>query len=148
MPLVSYAALDMRRNLARQRMGGCYQETPAEAKMLRAAMVIALETGTPKIVMELHTQMVEHFADEFPVVDPEAVDKSSRKPKEPVFNYLHLLDQPRVYTALKEWHAALADAGEVVRFLTSKGDWMSMRPEAFNETGEFLYNTRKRWRQG
>ena len=73
-----------------------------------------------------------------PPYDPEAVDEKGRKPKKLVYHHVNLRARARVYAALKEWDAALADAEEVVKFLTSKGGWMSMRPDGLGEAEEQL----------
>ncbi len=73
-----------------------------------------------------------------PPFDPEAVDEKGRKLKKPVYNYAHLRARARVYLALGNREAALADAEEVLDFLTTKGGWMSMRPEGLDEAEDFV----------
>ena len=75
--------------------------------------------------------------------DPEAVDERGRKLKKPVYNHVHIRARARVNAALKNWDAAEADAEEVVKFLTSKGGWMSMRPVALDEAEELLESIKK-----
>ncbi|MDG2221901.1 MAG: hypothetical protein P8L85_10995 [Rubripirellula sp.] len=78
-----------------------------------------------------------------PPFDPEAVDEKGRKLKEPVFNYVHLRARARVYAAMNNWNAALADAEEAVKFLTAKGGWMSMRPDDLDQAETLLADIRK-----
>jgi hypothetical protein len=73
-----------------------------------------------------------------PPFDPEAVDEKGRKLKKPVHNYIHLRARARVYQALGDQAAALTDAEEVLKFLTTKGGWMSMRPEGLDEAEDYV----------
>lgn len=73
-----------------------------------------------------------------PPFDPEAVDEKGRKLKKPVHNYIHLRARARVYRALGDQAAALSDAEEVLKFLTTKGGWMSMRPEGLDEAEDYV----------
>ena len=73
-----------------------------------------------------------------PPFDPEAVDERGRPLKKPVYNHVHIRARARVYMALKDRAAAQADAEEVVKFLTEKGGWMSMRPEVLDEAENLL----------
>ncbi|MEN8870788.1 MAG: hypothetical protein ABF380_08090 [Akkermansiaceae bacterium] len=73
-----------------------------------------------------------------PPFDPEAVDEKGRKLKKPVHSYFHLRARARVYQALEDQSAALTDAEEVLKFLTTKGGWMSMRPDGLDEAEDFV----------
>ncbi|MGB0596179.1 MAG: hypothetical protein ACPGLY_05785 [Rubripirellula sp.] len=99
-----------------------------------------LELGETEKAAELIFQLAPPF-------DPEAVDEKGRKLKKPVFNYVHLRARARVYAALKNWNAALADAEEAVQFLTAKGGWMSMRPDDLDQAEVLLADIRKRQKE-
>ena len=79
-----------------------------------------------------------------PPFDPEAVDEKGRKLKKPVYNHVHLRARAHVYLALGNQEAAMADAEEVLTFLTSKGGWMSMRPEGLDEAEELVELLKKK----
>lgn len=83
-----------------------------------------------------------------PPYDPDAVDKKGRKPKKPIFSVSHLRARARVYMALKDLDAALADAEEVVKQLTAKGGWMSLRPDDLDEAEELRDAIRKQQEDG
>ena len=40
-----------------------YRDTPAEARMLQVAMLMALESGDPKVIRDLRAQMAERYGD-------------------------------------------------------------------------------------
>jgi len=78
-----------------------------------------------------------------PPFDPEAVDEKGRKLKKPVYSHVHLRARAKAHLADGNTEAALADAQEVLKFLTSKGGWMSMRPEGLDEAEELVERLRK-----
>ena len=78
-----------------------------------------------------------------PPYDPEAVDEKGHKLKKPVFSVAHVRARARVYMALKDWDAALADAEEGVKRLTEKGGWMSRRPVELDEAEELRESIQK-----
>lgn len=95
-----------------------------------------LESGEIEKAKELIFKLV-------PPYDPEAVDERGHKLKNPAYNDVHLRARARVYMVLENWDAALADAEEIVKFLTGKGGWMSMRPEDLDEAEELLETIQK-----
>ncbi len=78
-----------------------------------------------------------------PPYDPEAVDEKGRKLKKPVFSLAHLRARARVYMALKDWDAALADAEEVVGRQTATDGGMSMRSDELDEAEKLRDAIRK-----
>ena len=72
-----------------------------------------------------------------PPVDPNAVDAKGRKlPKPPAYSPAHLRARARVYTALKDYDAALADAEEVVQRQLGTDGGMSLRSPELDEAEE------------
>ena len=45
-----------------------YRHTPGDAKMLRVALVMALETGNPKIIRDLRAEMADRFAGDLEMI--------------------------------------------------------------------------------
>ena len=80
----------------------------------------------------------EYILELVPPFDPEAVDEKGRKLKKPVYDHVHLRARAKAYLATGDREAALADAQEVLDFLTTKGGWMSMRPEGLDEAEIFV----------
>ena len=76
-----------------------------------------------------------------PPFDPNAVDARGRKlPKPPACSLSHLRARARVYMALKEYDAALADAEEVVQRQLGTDGGMSLRTDELDASEE-LRNT-------
>jgi hypothetical protein len=68
-----------------------------------------------------------------PPYDPEAVDERGRKPKKPEPNLAHLRARARVYMALKDYKAALADMEEVVSRQIGTDGGMSLRTKELDD---------------
>ncbi len=68
-----------------------------------------------------------------PPYDPEAVDERGRKPKKPEYNLAHLRARARVYMALKDYKAALADMEEVVSRQIGNDGGMSLRTKELDD---------------
>lgn len=79
-----------------------------------------------------------------PVFDPEAVDEKGRKFKKPKISDAHLRARARVYMAMKNWEAALADAEEVLSSQTATDGGMSLRTKELDEIETLCDEIRKK----
>jgi hypothetical protein len=68
-----------------------------------------------------------------PPYDPEAVDERGQKPRKPEPNLAHLRARARVYMALKDYKAALADMEEVVSRQIGTDGGMSLRTKELDD---------------
>ncbi len=68
-----------------------------------------------------------------PPYDPNAVDARGRKLLKPVHSIAHLRARARVYMAMKDYDAALADAEEVVQSQLGTDGGMSLRTKLLDE---------------
>ncbi len=89
-------------------------------------VITALEKGD----FEAAKDMIFKLA---PPYDPNAVDARGRKFPKPVHSISHLRARARVYMAMKDYDAALADAEEVVQSQLGTDGGMSLRTKLLDE---------------
>lgn len=113
--------------------------TRSKQQLMQELIIYQDELTVDALIKEGKAEEAKEFIYSLvPPFDPEAVDEKGRKLKKPKYSHIHLRARAKVHAALGDKPAALADAEEVLQFLTEKGGWMSMRPNGLDEAEDMV----------